>query len=90
MNVDLMRILEGKEQRWNRRQELSEKYQETIISITFCVPEKIRNDEKYIEIFTKLKDKFKAYLLSENIKIIAEEALNTNDEIGRASCRERV
>lgn len=58
MNQNILKVLDSREERWEMRKNLAEKYNSTIISITLCIPLALRINEDFWNIFLNLCTKF--------------------------------
>lgn len=79
MNEELQKVLAGKEERWNKRISLSQKYKMCVISVTLCLPFKLRTSVEFINIFNELNKLFLSFMEKNNIQIKSDESINGFD-----------
>lgn len=72
MDEELFNVLSSKEERWNKRLELSQSRKMTLVSITLCLPLKYRTDKKYKDIFFDFCDIYEKYCAENGV--ITEKA----------------
>ena len=79
MDPQLRQVLEAREARWQFRQELTAQTGRPVISVTLCVPERFRTDQKFYTVFQGLCGKFAQLLESRGIPFTDEGELNGAD-----------
>ena len=79
MNEELANVLEAKEQRWNKRLELSRKYKCTVVSISLCVPLKYRTNTYCKDIFVSLCNMYMQYAKEKGFELIYEGKVDGAD-----------
>lgn len=82
MDDQLIKVLRGREERWNIRRSIAEREHHTLITITLCVPADYRNSEEFRMIFQRLCEKFWRILISNNIPARREGTIWNDDGPG--------
>nr|WP_015295826.1 citrate lyase holo-[acyl-carrier protein] synthase [Tepidanaerobacter acetatoxydans] len=77
MDIELLKVLEAREQRWNTRKKLVEKRNGCIITITLCVPIIFRKDEEFYMLFLQLCKKFFRALISGGYQVCFEGCMRS-------------
>ncbi len=78
-NEILKAVLNAREERWNLRCTLSEKYASTIISTTICLPHLARTAEDFKQFLHYSCEELSAYLNGHGCKIIHAEKIDGED-----------
>lgn len=53
-DMEMLRVLDAREQRWNKRIEMAGQYGRTIVTITLCLPLSCRTSSEYTTLFPRL------------------------------------
>ena len=67
MNEELLRVLDAREKRWQRRLALARGSRRTLITITLCVPVAYRTDPEFERLMLALGRRFRAFLRSRGV-----------------------
>lgn len=79
MDEELFHVLNSKEERWQKRLEISQKERKTLISITLCLPLKYRTDQKYKELFLEFCNIYTKYCEENGVKLKSTQGLDGFD-----------
>ena len=79
MNEELLRVLDAREERWQRRLALSRGTGRTLITITLCLPVAYRTAPEFGELLGRLLDRFRGILDRAGVEFREEEALSGAD-----------
>ena len=67
MNEELLRVLDAREKRWQRRLALARGSRRTLITINLCVPVAYRTDPEFERLLLALGRRFRAFLRSRGV-----------------------
>lgn len=59
---ELLRILDAREERWQQRLHLAEKYGQTLVTITICLPHSCRTHPDYTRLFPRICEQVRELL----------------------------
>lgn len=79
MDIELLKVLDAKEQRWNMRKLLTEKWQSSLITVTLCIPIKFRTNDEFWILFHQLCKTFESLLISNNNQILFQSYIQSDD-----------
>lgn len=79
MDMELLKVLEAREQRWKMRRELVEKRHTCLITITLCVPVIFRTDDEFYTLFMKLCNSFLEIFITRGYKAEFEGCIRGDD-----------
>lgn len=79
MDIELLKVLDAREKRWEMRKKLVEREHCCLITITLCVPVVFRTDEEFWIIFQQLCRKFYDILDSYDYKTNIEGYIRGDD-----------
>lgn len=79
MNQELLRVLEAREARWQRRLALAQGTGRTLVTVTLCLPVACRTDPEFLRLAERLFSRLEGFLAAQGISCRREEPLNGAD-----------
>ena len=79
MDKELQKVLEAREQRWKMRKELVEKWLCSLVTVTLCVPVKLRTNDEFWILFQQLCKNLKEILISKGETFCFESCIQSDD-----------